>query len=81
MSSTELKAKLHQLIDDFEDEDYLQEVYELLHAHKGSSPDDWWDELTPEQKAGLKESEADFAAGRFSTHQEVMKEARKWASK
>ena len=39
---------------------------------------DWWDELSEEEKAGVEEAEADIAAGRVYSTDEVMRSAKPW---
>ena len=66
-----------KLVRSSQDMAMLAEVRALLSG--GTS--DWWDELTDEEKAGIDEADADIAAGRVFTTEEVMQEARPWLRK
>jgi len=59
------------------DIDMLNECRAMLSGESS----DWWDELTAEEKAGIDEADADVAAGRVFTTEEVMREARPWLRK
>ena len=75
MGTSELKSNLHQLIDDINDRSILKAVHTLLSA-KHIEEEDWWDELSKEQKTsieiGLKEAED----GKVIPHDDVMKQVR-----
>ena len=54
------------------------EMLEEVHAILSGEANDWWDELTEAEKAGIDEADADVAAGRVFSTEEVMREARPW---
>ncbi len=39
---------------------------------------DWWDELSTEQIAAMKEAELELEAGKGVPHEQVMKKYKKW---
>lgn len=66
-----------KLVQSSKDISILAEVRAILNGETG----DWWDELTEEEKAGIEEADADVAAGRVFTTEEVMRDARPWLRK
>ena len=58
--TTSIKQKLHDLIDQIENESILRQVYDLIYRQKASMVGDLWKGLTPEQQtevlASLEES-------------------------
>lgn len=54
----QLKQQLHQLVDQCDNEELLEEVKALLES--GNNEKDWWDELTDAEKNQLMESEAQY---------------------
>ena len=67
----QLKQELHQLVDQCDNKELLEEAKILLEA--GSNEKDWWDELTDADKSQLMESEAQYGKGDFISHEELMK--------
>ncbi len=72
------KKELHLLIDSCDNEILLEEAKQLLLS---SSVKDWWDELTPEDKNLVMESEAQYQQGNFISHQQLMQEFEEWKKK
>ena len=72
------KQELHQLVDSCDNELLLEEAKQLLLS---SSVKDWWEELTPEDKNMVMESEEQYQKGNFVSHQELMKEFEEWKKK
>ena len=72
------KQELHQLVDSCDNELLLEEAKQLLLS---SSVKDWWEELTPEDKNMVMESEEQYHKGNFVSHQELMKEFEEWKKK
>lgn len=72
------KQELHKLIDSCDNEILLEEAKQLL-----LSPlvKDWWDELAPEDKHLVMESEAHYQQGNFISHQQLMQEFEEWKKK
>jgi predicted transcriptional regulator len=73
-----VKQELHQLIDDCDNELLLTEAKELLLS---STVQDWWEELSEEDKNSVFESEADYKKGEYVSHEELMKQFAKWKKK
>ncbi|MGM0649337.1 MAG: hypothetical protein ACQES1_02390 [Bacteroidota bacterium] len=79
MNTTELRANLHNFIDQIEDinllKDYYQEMKKLINSSKSSM----WDTLSDEQKRevlmSFEESEND---DNLIDNEDVMKMYRKW---
>lgn len=42
---------------------------------------DWWDEMSEEQKQSIDKSLAEMKAGKLTSHNEVMKKYKKWMKK
>jgi predicted transcriptional regulator len=81
MDKQKLKEKLHQYIDNLEDETVLNMLHEATVDYETFKDKDILDELTPEQQARLKESIEQLNNGQWKSHEEVMKEARTWLRK
>lgn len=64
------KLELAQWLLAIDDEALLAQIEALMQTTTGQP--DWWDELSEEEKAEVKEAEADLAAGRVFSHEEVM---------
>ncbi len=56
----------------------LEMVYHLFDAVK---KDDWWDEITKEQKKAIDKGLAQLDRGEGVPHKEVMKKYSKWLKK
>jgi PHD/YefM family antitoxin component YafN of YafNO toxin-antitoxin module len=81
MDKKKLKEKLHQYIDNLEDEAALQMLHEATVDYETFKDKDILDELTPEQQERLKESLDQLNNGQWKSHDEVMKEAKTWLRK
>ena len=81
MDKKKLKEELHQYIDNLEDETALNMLHEATVDYETYKGKDILDELTPEQRARLKESLDQLNNGQWKSHEEVMKEARTWLRK
>lgn len=77
----ELKAKIHQQIDQLDDETALQMLQEAVVAYSTSSTKDILDDLSPDQLQRLKESIQQANEGKILSHEEVMQKAREWLSR
>lgn len=73
-----IKKELHQLIDNCDNELILEEAKALLETEKA---DDWWDEMTEEDKNLVKESEVQYGKGNYISHQELMQRFEEWKKK
>ena len=72
---TLLINEIHQLIDGCKDDEKLLAVKELL------VDEDWWDELTEEDKKRIFESEKQIADGQFYTQEQVHEMMIQWKEK
>jgi len=77
MSLTD-KQELHQLINDCNNEILLTEVKNLL---KSPTVIDWWEELNPEDKSLVMESEIQYEKGRFISHDKLVQQFEEWKTK
>lgn len=75
----EIKEQLHQLVDQCENGELLEEARSLLET--GNNEKDWWDDLTETDKNLLMESEAQYNKGDFINHEELMKRFEEWKKK
>jgi predicted transcriptional regulator len=76
MSKEELKQKIHRLVDEIEDEKFLNLLYEDAVEYKSSS--NLEDELTEEQWAEIEEGIRHFEKGEFMTQEEMREKFRQW---
>ena len=68
MSATELKEKIHAIIDRSSDEEWLQDILALLQSEEV----DWYDELTEDERKGIEESMAAARRGEVYSTEEVL---------
>ena len=73
-----LKQELHKLVDDCDNETLLMEAKNVLLA---ASKDDWWNEMSENDKNLLQDSEAEYNAGDFITHKQLMQQFEEWKKK
>ena len=71
-----IKQELHQLVDQCNNEQILEDARELLQSNK-----DWWDELSAADQQLAKESEAEYNKGNFISHEELMQRFEQWKKK
>lgn len=55
------------------DAEILRQLESISNADK-----DWWDDLSPEEKASIERGIAQANAGQLKSHDEVMKKYQKW---
>jgi hypothetical protein len=72
------KQELYELINDCDNDMLLAEVKELL---KSSDIDDWWDDLTFEDKSLIMESEMQYANGNIISHNMLIQQFEEWKKK
>lgn len=73
----ELKKEVKKYIDEA-DEDTVKAMHTLLLKPK---EDDWWDNLSDEQREGIDLGLKQMEEGKTIPHKEVMKQYSKWLSK
>ena len=78
---TDLKNKLHELIDSTSDNVLLENIYLALRQRIEPGPRDILDDLSPEQFNLLQESISQYKRGETKTHEEVLQLLRQWNTK
>lgn len=81
MDKEKLKSDFHKLIDDFEDVETLENVYEGMVNLQKQSKVDILDELTPAQLERLKESLKQAEEGNVISHEVMREKIKKWLSR
>lgn len=81
MDKKKLKEKLHQYIDNLEDEAALQRLHKEAVAYEMAGKRDVVEELTPKQEARLKEPIKQVDDDKTISHDETMKRIAEWAFK
>lgn len=76
-SISEIKVAITKLLMATEDQALLAEIRARLH-HAAGDDKNWFENLDAEDKASIARGEADIAAGRVHTTEEVMRAARRW---
>ncbi|MEQ8358741.1 MAG: hypothetical protein RH860_04580 [Cytophagales bacterium] len=71
MGKQELKSELLEWLSSLEDMDTLQYLKMIMES--GVDDNDWWDDLTDEQKEGIERGLKDIEEGRLTSHEEVKK--------
>lgn len=77
MDVIELRTDLHNMIDKITDSNILNAVKTLL-SGKTSTQTDWWDTISDEERAEIKQGLAEADRGEVVPHEEVMKKYQKW---
>ena len=71
MGKQELNSELLEWLSSLEDMDTLQYLKMIMES--GVDDNDWWDDLTHEQKNGIERGLKDIEEGRLTSHEEVKK--------
>ena len=77
MDIIELRADLHNMIDKISDSSILYAVRTLL-SGKTAKQVDWWDTISEEEQAEIKQGLAEADHGELIPHEEVMAKYKKW---
>ena len=72
MSTTELKASLHEMIEREANEHLLKQVQDMLTNYYHTPIDELGGQTIHEFNVEMEESEAEMDAGKFYTHEEVV---------
>ena len=80
MGKEEIKNKIHQLIDEIEDESALNMLYEDAVEYKSNASSFKEDELTDEQWASVQKGITQIENGEFFTEEEVKQKIKEWRS-
>jgi hypothetical protein len=78
MSTAELKLNLHDLIEDIEDESFLNAIYVMITYKTTPSARLKWDELPESLKQEIEEGLEQAEKGEVIDHKAVMKKYEKW---
>lgn len=78
---SDLKNKLHELIDNSNDTIFLENIYRAMQHQVGMDKRDILDDLSGEQLSQLNESIAQYRRGETKTHEEVLQLLKQWRSK
>jgi hypothetical protein len=78
---SELKSKLHELIDGTNDNILLENIYNALRQQVENKPKDFLDELSADQLNELHEANAQYESGETKTHEEVLELLSRWRKK
>jgi predicted transcriptional regulator len=79
MSTTELKANFHKLIDRIQDEEQLRDMYEAVADYAFENGE--LDALTPDQIERIKNSLDQYERGEAIPHETVMQNLKQWLGK
>lgn len=80
-SIEQLKLKIHQQVDQLQDETILQMLQEAKETYTSPNTKDILDELTPEQILRLQQSIQQADNGETITNEEVIMISRQWLLK
>ncbi len=72
------KKQIHELINNCNNEILLSEVKDLLQT---SDTNDWWEDLSTEDKNLVMESEIQYEKGNFITHDMLLQQFEEWKKK
>ncbi len=81
MNTKEIKQKIHQLVEEMEDETALQMLYEEAVEYKTSTAAVEEDELTTEQWSLIEKAREEIKKGEYHTYDEVKEHFAKWLTK
>lgn len=80
MSVAEVKAEVHRLIDQIDDETYLREVMDAMRS-EAEQPTDVAYELSQEELAQLPASLEAVKQGRYTTNEQLKNEVKQWLTR
>ena len=60
------------------DPEFLNALKSMLHYRNRQVNQDWWDTISDGEKREIEEGLDQLDRGEFLSHEEVMKDARKW---
>jgi hypothetical protein len=77
-----VKEELHTIIEDFDDEDFLESVYEILKEKKNQHPGILWGSLTSSQQKEVLQTATEINEPlKQTSHTEMVIKNRKWLGK
>lgn len=74
MTTLDLRTELKHLIDAEQNPSVLEALRTLLTRPQ----EDWWDSISEEERAEIEQGIAEADRGEFISHEEVMKNPKKW---
>ncbi len=81
MAKSEIKKELHAYIDMIEGESQLEILHDAAEVYVTKNQPDILDSLTPEQLARLRQSIKNADDGKLTSHEDVIKIAKRWLTK
>lgn len=81
MDKQKLKSEFHKLIDNFEDVETLENVYEGMVNLQKNKNKDILDELSPEQLERLNESLRQAENGEVTEHEVMREKIKRWLAR
>ena len=76
MGTLEIKNTLHKVIANTDDVHLLQQFLKLLNEY--SPNQDWWELITEEEKAGIREGLSELEAGKGIAHKDMIEKHKQW---
>lgn len=80
MSATEVKAEVHRLIDQIDDETYLRGVMDAMRSELGQTTDIAY-ELSEDELVQLPASLESVEKGRYTTNEQLKTEVKQWLTR
>ena len=77
----DLKSVLIEKIQNCQDENFLQEVFEIIAQHENANKKDWWDELSHDQRNHVEEAIEQYKTGKVITNEEMKKKLAAWRNR
>ncbi len=77
MHLTKIKTKLHEPIENTNDEKILENLFQQLSDNKK----DWWENLSEIQKQRLSGSEQQYKRGEIVSNETVLEKIQQWLQK
>ena len=79
MDVSNIKNRLHELIESTEDEELLTQVY--IELNDINEKQDWWSALNDKEKQRLLESGQQYARNEITSNEVVLKKIQQWLGK
>ncbi len=79
MDVSNIKNRLHELIESTEDEELLTQVY--IQLNNINEKQDWWSALNDKEKQRLLESGQQYARNEITSNEVVLKKIQQWLGK
>jgi hypothetical protein len=77
-----IKENLHFIIDNFDDDDFLSTIYEILQAKQKQHAGEIWKSLAEEQQKEIIQAASDIEkSNKQITHDSMIEKNKKWLGK